>query len=504
MKTPSLDPAAIVSNYSAARPTDFMVPRCLISALVLAACAAVPAADDPTWFTAGPLIHHFPLTLDPGEGTEAAGPLWRNEKSDDYSLWAVRPFVSELTSEEGSSRQLLVLPPIFTHYRYGEDTRWQLGQLLSGSHLEGIDGRVTRRVSLFPILFWQKSTDPARDYWAFFPLYGTLRNRLFRDEVRFVAFPLYLRSRKADVVTQNYLFPLIHFREGNQLEGWQFFPLIGHEKKLPTIRTNLADEVEVVPGHDKTFALWPVYFRNRLGLGTEKAERVDAVLPLYFGSRSPQRDHTSVLWPFFSWTEDREKEYPPMEPAFPPDRLCARRRQDAGSGHPIFQRGSYPEFSSEVYLWPLYRHRHLQAPPLDRERRQFALFLYSDLRERNTETGQQARRIDSWPFFTWSRQPDGKERLQVLALIEPLRRGRGIERNWSPLWSVWRGERNPQTGASSQSLLWNLYRRDANPQSTNGSLLFGLVQYQKTTERKRWRLLFLGPRLERRTATAGP
>jgi hypothetical protein len=65
------------------------------------------------------------------------------------------------------------------------------------------------------------------------------------------------------------------------------------------------DEVEVVGGHDKTFALWPIWFRNRTGLGTTNAGRVDAALPLYYVERSPLRDHTAVMWPFFSWTDDR-------------------------------------------------------------------------------------------------------------------------------------------------------------------------------------------------------
>src|SRR5690606_32209675 len=77
----------------------------------------------------------------------------------------------------------------------------------------------------------------------------------------------------------------------------------------PGVRTNVADQVEVVPGHDKFFALWPVFFRNRLGVGTDNPARVDAALPLYYMERSPKRDHTAVLWPLFSWTHDREENF---------------------------------------------------------------------------------------------------------------------------------------------------------------------------------------------------
>jgi hypothetical protein len=66
-----------------------------------------------------------------------------------------------------------------------------------------------------------------------------------------------------------------------------------------------------------------------------------------------------------------------------------------------------------------------------------------------------------------------------------------VERSLSPLWSIWRAERNAKTGANSQSLLWNLYRRDATPETKKCSLLFGLFQYQSSPAGKRWRLFYI-------------
>ncbi len=100
-------------------------------------------------------------------------------------------------------------------------------------------------------------------------------------------------------------------------------------------------------------------------------------------------------------------------------------------------------------------------------------------------------RLDMWPFFTWHRDFNGNERLQILAPIEPaVPDNRGIERNWSPLWSLWRAESNPKTGAASQSLFWNLYRRETAPEHKKVSLLFGLFQYQSGKETERTKLFF--------------
>jgi hypothetical protein len=82
--------------------------------------------------------------------------------------------------------------------------------------------------------------------------------------------------------------------------------------------------------------------------------------------------------------------------------------------------------------------------------------------------------------------------LQILAPVEPaVPDNRGIERNWSPLWSIWVSENNPKTGASSQSFLWNLYRHENAPTSKKCSLLFGLFQYQSDAEMKKLRLLYI-------------
>ncbi len=458
---------------------------------------SVPPIPASSGVDAGPLFDVFPLTLRPGHGTEAAGPLYYDYEAVDESLWGIPPFVSSLRSRDGDRREIFVLPPLFSYRRYGEDSRWQFAQWLNGSRLDLIDDPDVHRFNLFPFFFYQNASDPEHDYWALFPLYGTLQNRFFRDRADFVLFPVWLETWKGTMRTRNILFPFFHLRDGPGLRGWQFWPLLGHEHKLPATRTNLADQVEVVPGHDKTFALWPIYFRNRLGLGTDNPTRVDAALPFYYLERSPKRDSTSVLWPFFSWADDRAEKYRQWYAPWPLVSFARGEGRTLDRVAPFFSVGHSATFEGESYLWPLYRRRHIMTADLDRDRHQFGLFLYMDLKERIKGTDAVEHRIDSWPLFTWRRDRLGNERLQVFAPVEPVRDATYIRRNWSPLWSVWRQERNAATGWSSQSLLWNFYRRDSTPAATKGSLLFGLVQYEKTSAGRRWRLFYLGPRLIR-------
>ena len=110
-----------------------------------------------------------------------------------------------------------------------------------------------RRFTLFPIYFQQRSPDTNENYTALVPFYGHLKDRLFRDEIFFVMFPIYSETRKRDVVTDNYLFPFFDLRHGDGLHGWQFWPLVGAEHKDVTTRTNGFGETEIIGGHDKFF-----------------------------------------------------------------------------------------------------------------------------------------------------------------------------------------------------------------------------------------------------------
>jgi hypothetical protein len=143
-------------------------------------------------------------------------------------------------------------------------------------------------------------------------------------------------------------------------------------------------------------------------------------------------------------------------------------------------------------LWPIFRDKILQSPPLVRERTQVLFFLYSDVLERNTDAGTSAHRTDLWPLFVHKREHDGRERLQVGALLESvLPESKSLERNYSPLWTLWRTEKNPATKTESRSFLWNLYRQDRTADTRKTSFLLGLVQHEKTAVGQSWRLFYL-------------
>jgi hypothetical protein len=439
--------------------------------------------------SAGFLFDQFKLTLEDGWRTEAAGPLFYSEHKESEAALAVPPLFSNYENSIVNHSEFDLLYPLLTYEHYSDEWRWQFFQLLSFAGGRQADDFQTHRFTLFPVYFQQRSRDPKLEYTALLPFYGHLKNRLFRDEIFFVMFPVFGESRKRDVVTDNYFYPVGHVRHGDGLHGWQVWPLAGSEHKEPTTQTNGFGDIAINGGHDTAFFLWPFWLSEDNGLGTDNPEKFRASIPAFAMTRSPKRDSTSGLWPLFTWIDERDKKYREWQGPWPFVIFTRGEGKTTDRIWPLFSQSHNATTESDSYVWPIYQYKWLHSEALDRRSTRIAFYLYVGVTEKNTETGVFKQRTDMWPFFISRRDFNGNHRLQILAPLESiLGNNRGIERNWSPLWSLWRAEDNPKAGTASRSLLWNLYRRETGPNHKKTSLLFGLFQYQRAGEisRTRW------------------
>ena len=444
------------------------------------------------WAKADDFYTNFSLTLSPSANRTAVGPFFYFDDTDDVDTWAIPPLLSHAESDTLDFDEWDLLYPVITLDRFGNEYRFQIFQLFSLSGGGTQHETNYHRFSLFPFYFQQRSKVPDRNYTALVPIGGRIRNRFFRDDIRFALFPIWSRTQKRDVVTYNYVYPFVHFRKGDLMGGWQVWPLIGHEVREAAQRTNRLDLVETIPGHDKWFVLWPFWFYQRAGISSENPSKDHAFLPIYSVKRSASKDVTTAPWPIgFSYIDEREKKY--REWGFPwPFFVVARGEKTTTRFWPLFSRAKDATKESNFYLWPVYKYNRITAPSVDRERTRIMLFLYSATTQKNIESGQVAKRRDFWPLYSYRQDLEGNRRFQTLALLEPiLPASKSIERNYSHLWSLWRSEHNPRTGAVYQSLLWDLYRRQSTPETKKLSFLFGLFKYQSSPEGKHYRVFFV-------------
>ncbi|MBX3734594.1 MAG: hypothetical protein KF791_18615 [Verrucomicrobiae bacterium] len=461
--------------------------------LSLVLAAAGPAWTD-DWLDAGPFASSFPTLWESGWRQEGLGTLaWWQETPERISS-GLAPLLSYEYSPVLDRERFDLLYPALTWRRSGGESRFQLAQVITWIHTgqqDEQDSYIHRTV--FPIYFEQRSVSGTNDYLAVLPFYGHLRNRLFRDEIEFILFPIYSRTRKGAVVTRNYVYPVFHLRAGPGLAGWQFWPLYGAQEKEITWQTNLFGDRVLSPGSNARFAVWPLFSHQRAGLGTTNEVLQTHLLPFYAIVRSPARDQTTVIWPLFTRTEDRVAGYVEWGAPWPVIGWANGPGKTARRVWPFYGNIQAGTSRRNFLLWPVYLHRHIEDTAFERDRWRSFFFLYDDTLLRSRETGEYRRETGVWPFFSWRHDPTGREQLRVPALLENFVRNReALDRNYSPLWSVYRSERDPAKGAASQSVLWNFFRRDVTASEVRTACLFGLVQTRRGADGDRhWRLLWL-------------
>lgn len=485
--------------------------------LFLSAGQCLAEGDNPLWNT-GPLFDHFELTLTEGTRTESLLFLYsRQDRGNEEQTWALSPLMSGGRYPVVSGAEFDFLYPLFTYDRYGDEWRWQFFQIINSAGGDYIDETIRRRVTLFPFFFLQRSTVPEQNYTALWPLAGRLRNRLFYAEIDFILWPVLVKTRRVasvtspaeeqfispffqwrqtrrvDVTTYNFIAPLFHWRTGPGLKGWQAWPLVHWEQKDITHRTNKWNDVEMIPGYRNLTILWPIFFSQTRKIGTPAKEEFRAVLPFYSSLRSDHRDSTSYLWPIgLTLTDDRARGYSEVGAPWPFIVFARGEGKTTSRVWPFYGNARNADLQSAFVLWPIYKYNAVFGEGFERNRSRILWFLFSHTVDKNEELNQRRRRIDFWPLFTHTHDYNGNTRLQILAPIEPLLPGNdSIERNYSPVWSIWRSEKNARTGAASQSLLWNLYRHESREAGRKCSLLFGLLQYQSDARGKRVRLFFI-------------
>src|SRR5215471_7278683 len=170
----------------------------------IAAQALGDGLGDPFW-NAGPLYDRFDLVLTPGYRIEALSPFFYSEQKETQWTWATPPLFSYTQDPGTESKEYDILYPLLSYDRFGEQYRWHLFQILSWAGGPTQTEKYRDRFDLFPLYFQQRSSDPSENYTALFPIYGNIKLRFFRDDIRFIMFPCFGETRKRDVITDNYL-----------------------------------------------------------------------------------------------------------------------------------------------------------------------------------------------------------------------------------------------------------------------------------------------------------
>ncbi|GLI36721.1 hypothetical protein KI811_13750 [Geobacter hydrogenophilus] len=436
-----------------------------VLATLLAAPPDASAGGEAEQGTIVTLWPFFDYRESPGNGfsnLSILGPLIKVQQQGEERTTAVRPFVYRTVDEREQSATTSYLYPLASSREAPDVSTFQVLQLFQvNTFRKDEPDKVKSDSMLFPFYIRGKS-ETYGPYTSVFPFYGTLYERLWRDEIHYTLFPLYSRTVKKGTTTRNYLYPFFSTTSGVGESGFQFWPLYGSAAKEGS--------------YERRFVLWPFYFQERKGLDTDNPTERLTVFPLYSATESPRLSSRTYLWPFMGWTSDREAKQEERRYLWPLVMTATGEKRDVKRYLPFYAEERSKETLKRWYLWPLYRHDELASDTYCRDRDRILFFLYSDLREQWPVDHAERRRTTFWPLFVFNRDTHGVKQFSFPALMEPILPQEGIEQSWAPLWRVYI-QRWSDSGDSTVSFLWNLYWHERRGDDLAYEL-FPLVSYR--------------------------
>ena len=192
------------------------VALCLVLLGLGLAVQLSPLAAGPSPRTPARLFDEFDLTLAPGHRTEAVGPFFYSEQKETQRIWAVPPLLSYTRDPETESKEFDFLYPVMTYDRYGEQYRWQFFQVLSFAGGPTQTRNRARPLHPVPALFSATLLGPEPElHGGLSVLWAPQTPACSGTTSSSRMFPLYSETRKKDVVTDNYLWPLFSLRHGD-------------------------------------------------------------------------------------------------------------------------------------------------------------------------------------------------------------------------------------------------------------------------------------------------
>ena len=383
----------------------------------------------------------FQYTSDPIDRVKeinGLGPFFSWRKDPTQRQWGIRPLLYWTENEIEPVKRLEFFYP-FGKYQIKEGDKKGYLFPLSLYREEEFDGKKKWDFQFFP--FFIGETEKGRDYFGLFPIFGTLLDRYGKEEIRFYLWPLYGESTSEGVRTTNLLWPFFSFIEGEKKRGYRFWPIYGQREE---VGISYAE-----------FFLWPIFLKQRKGLDTDDPVEETMIFPLYVSKESKRFESKSFLWPLFSHTIDRPTGFEQWDLPWP---IFQSLKGENLKGIRIFPFYGYKEKEGArrtFILYPLYQLEEDRIDNLQEKTARILLLSRIQIGE-DKEGAEKTRSLRIWPFFDYEKEETGHRTLSIFYLF-PFK-DEGFERNLFPLFRIFRWEKDPKKGIST-NLFWGFYKR---------------------------------------------
>ena len=427
-----------------------------VSILGLGAGCAAPDAD----------LHLAPFfsrhTVPGYDHAEAAGGVLRHGEREGTTTWALSPLYWRQTLPDGEIEADFIWP--LGRYEHDPDRPRTLARLfpvfwreaeVRPDGIEDIDWSL-----LFPFFWGGSSSDGLENYFAFFPIIGTLKDFLTYDEVHFVLFPMMTINKKDERTATSLLWPVFGWVQGSE-QGWRVFPFYGRTE---------------VPGeYKRSYILWPFFHRTLDDLDKPEPRQGWLVVPL--AGRIKQADYTAttVLWPIFGWARRPSTDYTSWQvwPILKFERGGSDGSRELSRVLPFWLHFENESTEYSSFLWPIFWVREDHFGEIERKSF-YAVPLFWKSRTRRAD-GTKEGRWQVWPLARSEWDNQGNAEFASLAPgFQRVLLGDALSRNFGFAFEIWAGRDDGFDGPRHRRVILDLFHS------------------AESAGHKRWSIPFLG------------
>jgi hypothetical protein len=396
---------------------------------------------EPDPLNAWPLFHYSQDDEDGSVTLSILGPIFYFHRSGNEKLeYGLRPLFYVHKDKKNDTDDVDFLYPIGKYKRDGEDKNLRIVPIIRDSRYELACKRQRISHDYFPI-FWGRSEE-GENYFGIFPIYGTVKNRFGKDDIFFLLWPFYSRTKEDEFVTNSLFWPVFSRTKGEDRWGVKIFPLWGHE--------------EITGVKSETFYLFPLITFREKDLDTEAPITEKIFIPFYSVQKTPYSKTTSVLWPLFTYARDDRFNYRKYDIPWP---IYRRTRSDTTDliqlfpfyQHEVTTKGDEVDMGMYI-LYPIYKREHFASPKKTEDTYRF--MLVNKFNKTKITDGGDELWVYIFPLYNRRKYESGRDTSSFLYPL-PLYDD-GFKRNLLPLFELYSRNRD-EDGNETTNILYNLY-----------------------------------------------
>ncbi|WP_108973848.1 hypothetical protein [Leptospira ryugenii] len=358
--------------------------------------------------------------------------LYESEKRGAQNGFWIRPLYGSWQDPSTAYRFKTILSPIFFKEETNHWYSWSSLFFFTGTGFKHEEGDDEEDIFLSPIFFWGKGDTPKEEYISIYPFYGTMRNKISYQKIRFFGYPLLLFPLYSEWSYKTYeaksiLWPLTLSGKSETRDEFRIFPFYSHKEHL---------------GKYKRYSiLWPFFQWGEDRMDKREPTQYKVFFPFYLSkdTESGSMKSRAFLWfpilnSLFSYGFDKKTKQKNLSFLFFFFQFTSSEKKDTEK-FVIFPLYGYSYFANKEaeFITPFYislsqNTNHLKAKSY------FVFPIFSHMKQEYPGTGRDDLYWKVWPIVRYHKDSEGNTSWNTVSLI-PVR-FESMEDMWEPIFSI--------------------------------------------------------------------